>query len=159
MIEEVIDALKTTLVANLSTMLDTIDAEHTDNINLDDIPADRIFTYDIRFLQTTPSIALEAMGSPPDQMISGTNYSPNDFIHSIRVICSIDDTDKERLTRKSFRYLDALWRTIKNNPTLGRIQVIDTTIINHVHSNFYEKDSNYRKAFYLALSVKERITV
>lgn len=158
MIEEVIDALKTTLVENLSTTLDTIDAEHADSITLEDIPTDRIFTYDVRFLQTVPAIGLEAMGSPLDQMISGTNYSPNDFTHSIRVICSIGDTDKERLTRKSFRYLDALWRIIKNNPGLGRSQIINTIIINHVHSNFYEKKNNYRKAFYIALNVKERVT-
>lgn len=157
MIEEVIDALKTTLVANLSTTLDTIDAEHADSITLEDIPADRIFIYDKRLLQTVPAIILDARGSPPDQMISGTNYSPNDFTHTIFVVCFVGDTDKDRLTRKSFRYLDALWRIIKNTPALGRAQIITTTITDHVHSNFLEKEGSYRKGFYLKLNVKERI--
>lgn len=157
MIEEVIDALKTTFVANLSTMLDTIDAEHGDTIILDDIPADRIFTYGEQSLPTVPAIILLAQGSPPDQMISGTNYSPNDFTHTIFVICIVGDTNKENLNRKSFRYLDALWRIIKNNPNLGRSQVINTIITDHAHSNFYEKSGGYRKDFYLKLNVKERI--
>lgn len=158
MIEEVIDALKTTLVANLPTTLDTIDAEHADNIKLADIPTDRIFTYGEQMLPTVPAIVLLAQGSPPDQMISGTNYSPTDFTHTIFVICIVNDTKKENLNRKSFRYLDALWRVIKNNPTFGRIQIINTIVTDHAHSNFYEKGSgNYRKDFYLKLNTKERI--
>ena len=159
MIEEVIDALKTTFVANLPAMLNTIDAEHGDGITLEDIPTDRIFTYGEQSLPTVPAIVLLAQGSPPDQMISGTNRSPNDFTHSIYVICVIDDTNQENLTRRSFRYLDALWRIIKGTPGLGRNQVIDTTITDHAHSNHYEKSGAYRKDFYLKLSVKERVTV
>lgn len=162
MIEEVIDALKTILVANLSTTLDTIDAEHADSIKLEDIPTDRIFTYGEQMLPKVPAIVLLAQGSPPDEMISGTNYSPTDFTHTIFVICIVGDTHKENLNRKSFRYLDALWRIIKNNPNLGLAtateEVINTIITDHAHSNFYEKGSgNYRKDFYLKLNVKERI--
>lgn len=159
MIEEVIDALKTTLVANLATKLDTIDSEHGDTINLEDIPSDRIFTYGEHLLPTVPAVVLLAQGSPPDQMISGTAYKPNDFTHTIFVICIVGDTNKENLNRKSFRYLDALWRIIKDNPDFGRTQVIDTIITDHAHSNFYEKGDGYRKDFYLKLNVKERITV
>lgn len=159
MIEEVIDALKTLIVTGLPAMLNTIDAEKADEIILEDIPTDLIFTYGEQSLPTVPAIILLAQGSPPDQMISGTNYSPTDFTHSIYVICVVDDTDKEVLTRKSFRYLDALWRIIKATPQLNRAQVIDTLITDHAHSNHYQKSGAYRKDFFLKLSVKERITV
>lgn len=159
MIEDVIDGLKSLIVANLPAMLDVIDAEKADGIVLADIPTDLIFTYGEQTLPTVPAIILLAQGSPPDQMISGTSNSPTDFTHSIYVICIVDDTNVEQLTRKSFRYLDALWRIIKGNSTLDMQQVIDTIITDHAHSNHYQKSSAYRKDFYLKLSVKERITV
>lgn len=159
MIEEVIDALKSTLVTNLPAMLDTIDAEKNDSIKLCDIPTDLIFTYSEQLLPTVPAIVLLAQGSPPDGLISGESAKVNDFTHSIYVICVVGDTDKARLTRKSFRYLDALWRVIKNNYKLGMQQVIDTTITDHAHSNQYKKKGAYRKDFYLKLNIKERITV
>ncbi len=159
MIEEVIDALNTTLVTNLATKLDVIDAEKAYDIKLEDIPTDRIFTYEEQSLPTVPAIVLIAQGSPPDQMISGTAYSPNDFTHSIFIVCVVGDTTIDRLTRKSFRYLDAIWRIIKDTPRLGRSQVIDTTIVDHAHSNYYKKEGSYRKDFYIKISVKERITV
>lgn len=160
MIEEVIDALKTLIVADLPAMLDTIDAEKADRIILEDILTDNIFTYEQRTLQNLPALVLIAQKSPPNQMISGTSYSPTDFTHSIYVVCIVGDTNKEKLTRRSFRYLDSLWRIIKSTPRLGREpEVIDTIITDHAHLELYGKGGDYRKDFYLKLSVKERITV
>jgi hypothetical protein len=119
MIETIIAQLKTILNDSLPAMLETVNGEFSDNVTLPLLYEDNIITYEKDNIDGRPFILLIASRSRETQLTMAQTSGSQDITHQIYVFCSHISTNEELLTKIIMRYVEAIKRVIRDNPTIG----------------------------------------
>jgi hypothetical protein len=119
MIETIIAQLKTILNDSLPAMLDTVNDEFNDNIILPLVYEDNIIPYEKDNIDGRPFILIVASRSRETQLTNAQKSGSQDITHQIYIFCSHISTSEELLTKIIMRYIEAIKRVIRANPTIG----------------------------------------
>lgn len=113
-VEPILDQVKSILESNLSTKLDEIDSEWSD-FELDDISD--YFIGEMGLISQYPAIELIPVDSPGEEFTTVSVKCTHRV--AVRIWATDDQNDRERLSRRIYRYQRAVTEVLKEDDNLN----------------------------------------